>query len=484
MQPAVKLAYSRDAPATFELLDERFGVRVETMLAHWLDDEVLAARLRRPVLLAVARGEIVGRSPADLSEDWVFGEARREARALIGPEGIAGVIPVMRKPTAAPPPPAAAVADEFDYLDEDRPESSFRVPPRWIWFGAFMALIGGVAAYGYFRVADAPDQRVAAVRLVPSVPVLPEPAAGPLESRQAEPDRPSAERPAAPPTEPAPAAPQQQDLARPAADPEPSDAGPTELAAALPTFQAEPPPATAPRPAAAQPTVTAAVPPPPLPSLQALAPQEPERPPAGTEAVAPEPVDAAPSELATALRAPAAEPVAPPPSPGPVVPPLARLQAPPPPEQTLAVAVAPPGTAEVATALPAIQSNPPPVEPTSGPAAGDPAQVLPAGVTASARVFIHYSEGSPASAARAAKLARMLADRGFEVVDIRPVPFEIGQPSVRYFFDDNRTAADQVAELSSALPQLSGLAQRGPTDFTRYQPKPQPGTLEVWLPTG
>ena len=224
MQPAVKLAYSRDTPATFELLDERFGVRVETMLAHWLDDEVLAARLRRPVLLAVARGEIVGRSAADLSEDWVFGEARREARALIGPEGIAGVIPVMRKPTAAPPPPAAAVAvaDEFDYLDEDRPESSFRVPPRWIWFGAFMALIGGVAAYGYFRVADAPDQRVAAVRLVPSVPVLPEPAAGPLEDRQARSDRPPAERPAAPPTEPAPAAPQQQDLARPAADPEPS----------------------------------------------------------------------------------------------------------------------------------------------------------------------------------------------------------------------------------------------------------------------
>jgi hypothetical protein len=98
-------------------------------------------------------------------------------------------------------------------------------------------------------------------------------------------------------------------------------------------------------------------------------------------------------------------------------------------------------------------------------------------------VFIHYSAGDPLSEQRAQRLAALLRDQDFAVVAVRSVPFGIERPSVRYFFDENRPTADRLAQLSSLVlpPAARG---RGPTDFTHFNPKPQPGTVEVWLPTG
>jgi hypothetical protein len=101
------------------------------------------------------------------------------------------------------------------------------------------------------------------------------------------------------------------------------------------------------------------------------------------------------------------------------------------------------------------------------------------------RVFIHYSTVDRVSAERAARLAALLREHDYPVVAIRKVPFQIGQPSVRYFFDENQAAANQLVRLSGLVlpPSLRG-TYGPPSDFTHFTPKPQPGTVEIWLPSG
>jgi hypothetical protein len=160
-----------------------------------------------------------------------------------------------------------------------------------------------------------------------------------------------------------------------------------------------------------------------------------------------------------------------PPPPVPVVrQPMEPLRAPPPPEP-----------ADLASILADIPD--PPVAPPSTPprVPSDSPQAVPA----PSRVFIHYSAVNSDSKQRAERLAAVLRGQGFRIAGLRPVPFQIGEPSVRYFFDDNAADATALAELSSsALPRLAGLADRGPSDFTHFAPKPQPGTLEIWVPAG
>jgi hypothetical protein len=100
------------------------------------------------------------------------------------------------------------------------------------------------------------------------------------------------------------------------------------------------------------------------------------------------------------------------------------------------------------------------------------------------RVFIHYFDGSGGDAAQAQRLAEHLRRQGYTVVDMRPVDFSIGKPSVRYFFEDDRSASDRLVDELRRF--LEGTGTRVPeraSDFTDFTPKPRPGNVEVWLST-
>jgi hypothetical protein len=388
MQSAGYATRHESIPATYSELDERYGAKVEEMLAHWLDDERLARGLRRPVLTAIARNSHEFDPGQEAPDDWIFGEARREARALIGPEGVAGVIPVMRKPARTAPPPSYKKAD----ADEDEESSGRRivVPRRWIWFGAFMSLMAGILVYASMLVTSERHPQMAAVRPAP-------PIQGPL-----------------PAAEPVRVAPPPRDL------PRVDRGGSPPPAQALPRLRADPVPA----------------PPPLLPALDA--------------------------EVASGPL--------PPPTIPPVAPSLEPLRAP-----------APPAWNDLASILPKTPEPPPQPSVTPPPTPPVEQASTPHAVPPPARVFIHYSAVNDGSRDRAERLADTLRRQGFRIAGIRSVPFQIGEPSVRYFFADNAADADALVQLSSnALPRLAGLA--GPSDFTHFSPKPQPGTLEIWIP--
>ena len=95
------------------------------------------------------------------------------------------------------------------------------------------------------------------------------------------------------------------------------------------------------------------------------------------------------------------------------------------------------------------------------------------------RVFIHYTEGSPADRAMAENIAERLAGQGIAVVAIRPVPFAIRAANVRYFFSGDREVASRLARTHGGL--IGGRVRTA--DFTHYEPKPAVGTVEIWLPT-
>ena len=75
-------------------------------------------------------------------------------------------------------------------------------------------------------------------------------------------------------------------------------------------------------------------------------------------------------------------------------------------------------------------------------------------------------------AAAAQALAERLRGQGFEVIAIRPVPFTIRTGSVRYYFDQDRAAARQLAALSGPL--AGSGRTRPPLDFRHY------GRSPVW----
>jgi hypothetical protein len=80
-------------------------------------------------------------------------------------------------------------------------------------------------------------------------------------------------------------------------------------------------------------------------------------------------------------------------------------------------------------------------------------------------------------------LADHLRSQGFTVAEIRPVDFSIGTPSVRYFFEDDRSASERlVDELGRFFAQTASRAPDHASDFTHFAPKPRPGNVEVWLP--
>lgn len=113
-------------------------------------------------------------------------------------------------------------------------------------------------------------------------------------------------------------------------------------------------------------------------------------------------------------------------------------------------------------------------------AAGTPAGSDHAGV----RLFIHYAATEAGDAATATRLAEYLRRRGFEVAGIRPVEFLIERPGVRFFFERDHADSERLLEdLGWFFRSMPHKAPERASDFTHYTPKPQPGTVEIWLPT-
>lgn len=159
------------------------------------------------------------------------------------------------------------------------------------------------------------------------------------------------------------------------------------------------------------------------------------------------------------------------PEPSPTLPPAGPATAPaakPPTESTAAPRPSPPAT----TLLP----HPRP--------AAAPATATPPALAGATRVFVHHFTADEAGAAMAVRLAERLRSQGIEVAAIRRVPFGIPAASVRYFYPADRDAAQRLVGLAGPLLTAGGRASpRLPGDFTHYQPKPRPGTVEVWIPS-
>jgi hypothetical protein len=121
--------------------------------------------------------------------------------------------------------------------------------------------------------------------------------------------------------------------------------------------------------------------------------------------------------------------------------------------------------------------------PDSGPLAGsEPADEATAAGSAPIRVFIHHTAGA-GNALPAIQLAAFLQARGFDVVDIRPVDFEIERPSVRYFFDDDQRESRRLVEAIGAFyAKAPGRPPDEVANFSHFSPKPRRGNIEVWLP--
>jgi hypothetical protein len=100
------------------------------------------------------------------------------------------------------------------------------------------------------------------------------------------------------------------------------------------------------------------------------------------------------------------------------------------------------------------------------------------------RVFVHFRRDDPAGEQAAQAIAERLRARGFRIAELRPVDLRINQASVRYFFDGDRTRSQALEREVDTFVRESGLAPRSELLPMRYyEPKPRPGTLEVWLPS-
>lgn len=184
----------------------------------------------------------------------------------------------------------------------------------------------------------------------------------------------------------------------------------------------------------------------------------------------PRPLSTAPPAASATARPPLRPVPAPPVQAGGVasatIPLVARQPSAPPPDSVRPQPSLPPSGLDTATRRPPILGE--------GPAAKAAATV--SGAT---RVFIHHTVGSDPDAATSQAVAERLRGQGFAVVAIRPVPFAIRRGSVRYYFERDRGAARQLAALAGPLAEPGG--PRPPLDFSHYQPKPSPGTVEVWI---
>ncbi len=128
-----------------------------------------------------------------------------------------------------------------------------------------------------------------------------------------------------------------------------------------------------------------------------------------------------------------------------------------------------PGGSPPATGVPV------PIQPASGPGVLTlPPGVDPAGASRGPRVFVHHRASSGTAASQAEELVQNLRGAGFDPQPPRAVPFVPSTPVVRYFHEEDQSAA---ARLAARLGR--GWAIQ---DFRAFVPQPPPQTLEVWMP--
>lgn len=123
---------------------------------------------------------------------------------------------------------------------------------------------------------------------------------------------------------------------------------------------------------------------------------------------------------------------------------------------------------------PAPESEAAPVEPEAEP---EPA------IAATPRVFVHYSAEQPGAAEAAALVADSLRAQGFAVADIRAVPVRIDTASVRYFHAGDRATAEALHDAVGNALRGRGFSAGDLKSMAGYDPAPQRGTFEVWVPT-
>jgi hypothetical protein len=92
-----------------------------------------------------------------------------------------------------------------------------------------------------------------------------------------------------------------------------------------------------------------------------------------------------------------------------------------------------------------------------------------------ARVVIHFPSGPAAEEAHA--LLAVMDAQGIDDAELRRVPVHVAEANVRYFHPQDRAAAESVSQLMRSSGYPSEVE-----DFTRFDPPPAPGTVEVWLP--
>jgi hypothetical protein len=93
-------------------------------------------------------------------------------------------------------------------------------------------------------------------------------------------------------------------------------------------------------------------------------------------------------------------------------------------------------------------------------------------VPANVTVYLHHGAADPAVAARAAEVAAALRGRGATVELIDNGGLAVSADRLRFFLPADAPAARLLA---AAVPSLAV------QDFSHYEPRPAPGTLELWL---
>jgi hypothetical protein len=102
----------------------------------------------------------------------------------------------------------------------------------------------------------------------------------------------------------------------------------------------------------------------------------------------------------------------------------------------------------------------------------------PSGQASGPRVYVHFAARAAGAPAIAMHLVRRLNAEGF-AAEARPVDFLIASPSIRYFFAADRDSAEAVSATLEG--QIPGKVTPPVVDFTHFEPKPQPGDLEIWV---
>ena len=150
---------------------------------------------------------------------------------------------------------------------------------------------------------------------------------------------------------------------------------------------------------------------------------------------------------------------------------------------TLRASAPPTSEPAIARPEPAVPATPDPDPPGIAKPQRDvvaaPRRRGPAAPAGSLRIFIHYPAHRD-DAVPAIRLAALLQTRGFPIVDIQLVEIEVEQPSVRYFFPEDRSDSRRLVDAIRTL--LPREAPDQATDLSDFSPKPRPGTVELWLP--